>query len=186
MKSIANLLFEARMLKSTPRSGFAFLGAGRETVAEHSFMITMVAFVFTRMNPRLDAARLLAMCLLHDLPESRTGDLNYVQKKYVSADEPKAVDDLIAELPFGTSVSELIGEYNAADTVEAKLAHDADQIALLLDLKALSDMGHSPTAKWIPAVSNRIRTGMGRELAEAIMDTEWDEWWLKNYVDTPE
>lgn len=76
-------------------------------------------------------------------------------------------------------------EYNAAETREAKLAHDADQIALLLDLKALSDMGHPPTAKWLPNVLKRIRTDMGRNLAEAILTTEWDEWWLKNYVDTP-
>ena len=185
MKSVANLLFEARMLKSTHRSGYAFLGAGRESVAEHSFMITMIAFVFTRIEDGLDAARLMAMCLLHDLPESRIGDLNYVQKQYVSADEPKAIDDLIADLPFGESLAELIKEYNALETREARLAHDADQIALILDLKALSDMGHPPTSKWLPAAVKRIKTGLGKRLTEAILATEWDEWWLKNYVDTP-
>ena len=43
MKRIANLLFEAKMLKEIPRSGYHFLGSGRETVAEHSFMITFIA-----------------------------------------------------------------------------------------------------------------------------------------------
>lgn len=107
MKSIANLLFEARMLKSTPRSGYAFLGNGHESVAEHSFMVAMIALVFTRMERGIDASRLLAMCLLHDLPESRTGDLNYVQKQYVAADERKAVDDLVADLSFGKSLAAL-------------------------------------------------------------------------------
>jgi putative hydrolase of HD superfamily len=35
MKRIADLLFEARILKEIPRSGFHFLGVGRESIAEH-------------------------------------------------------------------------------------------------------------------------------------------------------
>ncbi len=33
------------------------------------------------------------MCLFHDLPEARIGDLNYVNKKYVQANEEKAIAD---------------------------------------------------------------------------------------------
>jgi putative hydrolase of HD superfamily len=36
MKNIANLLFEAKMLKEIPRSGFHFLGSGKESIAEHT------------------------------------------------------------------------------------------------------------------------------------------------------
>jgi putative hydrolase of HD superfamily len=45
MKRMADLLFEARMLKETPRSGFQFLGAGRESVAEHVYSATFIAYV---------------------------------------------------------------------------------------------------------------------------------------------
>ncbi|MCP4694311.1 MAG: HD domain-containing protein, partial [Desulfobacterales bacterium] len=38
MKQIAKLLYEARMLKEIPRSGYGFLGAGKESVAEHTFI----------------------------------------------------------------------------------------------------------------------------------------------------
>jgi len=34
MKHIANLLFEAKMLKEIPRSGFHFLGCGKESIIE--------------------------------------------------------------------------------------------------------------------------------------------------------
>ena len=87
MKDIANLLFEAAHLKRTPRSGFNFLGAGRESVAEHTFCTLFIAWVMARMEPGVDALRLISMCLVHDLPESRIGDINYVQKQYVTADE---------------------------------------------------------------------------------------------------
>ena len=139
MKSIANLLFEARILKGIPRSGFNFLGSGSESVADHCFMTAFIGYVLSHVVPEADALRLLQMCLIHDLTEARIGDLNYVQKKYLAADESRAVKDLTASLPFGKAVADLIEEFNAAKTLEAQLAHDADQLSLVLELKALQD-----------------------------------------------
>nr|MCU0604103.1 HD domain-containing protein [Desulfobacterales bacterium] len=87
MKRMADLLFEARMLKETPRSGFQFLGAGRESVAEHVYSATFIAYVMTQLVPGVDALKLISLCLVHDLPEARIGDLNSVNKNYVQADE---------------------------------------------------------------------------------------------------
>lgn len=186
MKAIADLLFEAKMLKEIPRSGYHFLGAGRESVAEHSFIITFIAYVMSQMEPEADALKLLSMCLIHDLPEARTGDLNYVQKRYVQADEAKAVDHLSRELPFGINMAELIAEFNQADSLEARLAKDADQLAFILDLKALSDIGYQPPDKWMAIISKRLKTPTGKKLARTIARTDWDQWWLKNYIDSPQ
>jgi len=169
MKNIANLLFKAHILKEIPRSGYHFLGAGKESVAEHSFSVSFIAFVMSQIEPDVDAFKLIAMSLVHDLPESKTGDLNYVQKKYVAADEHKAVRHIIRDLPFGTKIGELI----------------EDQLALILDLKSLSDIGYDPPRKWLPFALKRLQTKTGRTLAESIMQTEWDAWWLENYVDSP-
>ena len=105
MKNIANLLFEARILKEIPRSGYHFLGVGKESVAEHCFSTTFIAYVMTRMEPEIDALKLISMCLIHDLPEARIGDLNTVHKKYVKADETKALKDTIKGLAFGQNLS---------------------------------------------------------------------------------
>ena len=185
MKNIVNLLFKANILKKIPRSGYHFLGAGEESVAEHSFAAAFIAFVMAQMKPEADACRLMAMCLVHDLPEAKTGDLNYVQKKYVTANENKAIQDIVKSLPFGDDLSELMSEFNERQTLESKLAHDADQLALILDLKTLSDIGYEPPNKWIPYALNRLETQTGRELAQSIMETQWDAWWLENYVDSP-
>ena len=185
MKEIAHLLFEAKILKEIPRSGYQFLGVGKESVAEHSFSVSFIAFVMAQMEPDVDALRLIAMCLVHDLPETKTGDLNYVQKKYVAADENKAMNEITRKLPFGTTLSDLIVEFNARESMESKLAHDADQLALILDLKTLSDIGYEPPKKWLPYALKRLKTKTGQNLAESIMKTEWDAWWLENYVDSP-
>jgi len=185
MKNIVNLLFTAKILKDIPRSGYHFLGAGKESVAEHSFSVSFIAFVMSQMEPDVDALRLIAMALVHDLPEAKTGDLNYVQKKYVTADENKAVKDITRDLPFGTKLADLIEEFNAGRSMESKLAHDADQLALILDLKSLLDIGFEPPKKWLPFALRRLQTETGRTLADSIMRTEWDAWWLENYVDSP-
>ncbi len=179
MKSIANLLFEARILKNIPRSGFHFLGSGRESVAEHSFLTTFVGYVLTQMVPEVDELKLLQMCLIHDLAEARTGDLNYVQKKYVVANEPKAVRELTKDITFGPAVQSLVEEFNKAKTLEAQLAHDADQLALVLELKALQDVGHRGPEEWLPHVVSRVQTKVGRELAKEVLDTASDEWWFE-------
>jgi len=186
MKFIADLLFESKMLKEIPRAGFPFLGNGKESVAEHCFSATFIAYVMASMTPDADPLRLISMCLVHDLPESRTGDLNYVQKKYVTANEEKAIADATRNLPFGDNIKDLMAEFNGQETLEAKLAHDADQISFILDLKALSDTGGKSPEKWMPFLLNRLKTDLGKTLAEAINNRSWDDWWIEGYTETPE
>lgn len=180
MKNIINLLFEAHILKEIPRSGYQFLGAGKESVAEHTFITVMIAFVMSKIEADVDALKLISMCLVHDLPEARTGDLNTVHKQYVTANESRAVRDTVKNLPFGTSMSDLIQEFTAGQTREAELAYDADQLALILDLKSLADMGYQPPEKWLPHVIGRLKTDTGKRIGQSIMQTHRDDWWLSD------
>jgi len=184
MKKIADLLFEAKMLKETPRSGFQFLGSGNESVAEHSFCTTFIAYVMAQLDTSIDTLRVISMCLVHDLPEARTGDMNAVQKKYIGVDEAKALEDTTQGLTFGHAIVELIQEFRAGDSKEAKLAHDADQLALILELKDLMDIGYKPPKSWVPHVISRLKTKAGNDIAKAIMATHRDGWWRNNFIDT--
>ena len=186
MKEIVNLLFEAKMLKNIPRSGYPFLGAGKESVAEHSFSTVFIAYVMSQMEQEIDALKLMSMCLVHDLAESRIGDLNYVHKNYVSADEDKAINDATRNVPFGHSIVELTREFNRGESMEAKLAHDADQLSFILELKALSDIGYDPPKKWLKIILKRLETKTGKKISKSIMSTNWDAWWLNNYNEKPD
>jgi putative hydrolases of HD superfamily len=181
MKNIADLLFEAKILKFVPRAGFHFLGAGRETVAEHSFSTTFIAFVMTKLLPDVDALKLISMCLIHDLAEARTGDHNYVHKRYVTVDEKQAMVDATQGIDFSDSMVELFMEFKEQESKESRLAHDADQLAFILDLKSISDTGHSAPDEWIPVVIKRLKTDIGRKMAKSIMNTKWDAWWMDDY-----
>jgi len=186
MKKIANLLFEAKILKEIPRSGYHYLGVGKESVAEHSFCTTFIAYVMSQLLPEVNSLKLTHMCLLHDLAEARIGDLNTVHKKYVSADESKALEDATAGLKFGEKMTALIKEFEDGKTVEAKLARDADHLALVLELKELIDIGYEPPKTWIQNVIDRLQTKTGQQIASAVMQTARDEWWLDINPNAPE
>jgi 5'-deoxynucleotidase YfbR-like HD superfamily hydrolase len=183
MKNIANFLFEAGMLKRTPRSGFQFLGSGAESVAEHIFRTTYIGFALGKMANHVDVDRLIKMCLFHDLPEARTGDLNYVNKKYVDANEEKAVQDLAQSLPFGDEISSLIGEFREGKTEESKLARDADQLELILALKEYKDLGNRYADEWLAFSMKRLRTEEAIELARVILETDSSLWWFSDKSD---
>jgi putative hydrolases of HD superfamily len=183
MKNIANFLFEAGMLKRTPRSGFQFLGSGAESVAEHIFRTTYIGYALGKMSKGVHVDRMIKMCLFHDLPEARTGDLNYVNKKYVIADEQKAVDDLVLTLPFGGEIKELIVEFIEGKTEEAKLARDADQLEMILALKEYKDLGNNYADEWLEFSLKRLQTETARELAAEILNTDSSLWWFNDKSD---
>jgi putative hydrolase of HD superfamily len=183
MKNIANFLFEAGMLKRTPRSGFQFLGTGAESVAEHIFRTSYIGYALGKQAKNVNVDRLIKMCLFHDLPEARTGDLNYVNKKYVDAHEMKAVEDLARTLPFGSEIQELILEFIEGKTEEAKLARDADQLEMILALKEYKDVGNSYADEWLEFSIKRLKTDTARELAKVIIETDSSLWWFSDKGD---
>jgi putative hydrolase of HD superfamily len=181
MKQIADLLFEARMLKDLERSGYAFLGNGTESIADHCFTTTFICWIMARMVPEVDGERLTAMALVHDMAEARTGDFNYVQKNYARVDEAAALIHLVRDLPFGPDIISLVGEFNAGKTLEARLAKDADQLSFILELKKLKDTGAAFPDRWLEVIGERLKTDMGKQMAADILETRWDNWWLNGY-----
>jgi len=183
MQDIANFLFEVGMLKKTPRTGFQFLGSGNESVAEHILRTLFIGYTLCKIEDDVNELRVLKICLVHDLPEARTGDMNYMYKKYVSVDEDKAVKELTETLFFGEDIKSAIDEFNERKTKESLIAHDADQLSLILQLKECGDLGNKYSEEWIKFASLRLYTDTAKKLAECILETDSSEWWFKDKSD---
>jgi putative hydrolase of HD superfamily len=184
MSQRANYLNEVGMLNHTPRSGFAFLGSGEQSVAEHIHRMLHIAFVLARMsNEQVDELRLLHLVLFHDLPEARTSDHNYVHRRYVTEDLEKVLDDGARAWAFGDEIAAAIREFEAGETPEARLAKDADQLELLLVLKQQADLGKPHVDEWITPLLARLKTKPGKRLADEILATRWDAWWFDDKRD---
>ncbi len=183
MENIANFLFEVGMLNKTPRTGYQFLGSGKESVAEHILRTLYVGYTLCKMDETLDEQQVLKMCLFHDLPEARTGDMNYVNKKYVEVNEKKAVCELCEGLSFGAEIKKIIDEFNRRDTKEAQTVMDADQLALILQLKEYGDLGNRYADEWIGYALKRLITKNAKKLADQIIKTDFSNWWFKEKSD---
>jgi len=183
LRPVANFLFEVGMLKRTPRSGLQFLGSGSDSVAEHLLRTAYLGFAVGRLVPDVDRDKLVLLCLLHDFAEARTGDLNYENKKYVKADEEAAMRDAAAPLPFGADMLALVAEFEARQTLEARLAHDCDQLELLLVLKEESDRGNPQAQEWIAFALERLREPISQQLARAILAARSSDWWFEDRGD---
>ena len=178
MRGIVNFLFEAGMLKKTPRTGYQFLGSGKESVAAHSFRTAIIGYILS-LEEKTDTHKTTLMCLFHDLHEARTGDHNYVNKKYVQIDEDKAMEDLTKDIPFGQEIKELTMEFNDGQTAEARIARDADQIDLILELKEKLDLGNKYASEWLYYAEKRLITKSAKKLTREILETDSTEWWFK-------
>src|SRR5512136_1435062 len=179
MKELINFLFEVGMLKKTPRTGYQFLGSGKESVAEHSFRMALIGYLLSLQEPKADAMKTMLMCLFHDLHEARTGDHNYVNKRYVQIDEEKAVQDLAKGLPIRDEIVSLTREFTEGKSLEACISRDADQLDLILSLKEEQDLGNAYAREWLHYAVKRLQTGSARKMAQEIMKTDSTEWWFE-------
>ncbi len=178
MKRVVEFLFEVGMLKKTPRTGYQFLGSGGESVADHSFRTAVIGYVLASGEPKADRSKVILMCLIHDFPEARTGDHNYVNKRYVKADEENALRHQVRSLFFADEILNLMREFNACETLESQIAKDADQLDLILELKEQLDLGNTNAKDWLNFAVKRLITEKAKHMAQEIMKTHSAEWWF--------
>ncbi len=174
---ISHFLHEVGMLKRTPRTGYQFLGSGSENVAEHSFRTAVIGYVLAAMAGA-DRARTVFMCLFHDLHESRIGDMNYVNRMYNKTDDRRALSDALQGTGLENEILDLFDDLEEVESREASLAHDADQLDLILNLKEQQDLGNKYAVKWLEYAVQRLRTSEGRDLGQRILEADHTDWWF--------
>lgn len=179
-------LHEIGFLKKVPRAGWFIAGVDRpESVAEHSFRVAVVGIMLATMQGA-DAGRTALLCLLHDSPETRIGDVPSVGRAYVHTVKAEAVSNhQTAAMPDALSsiFQGLVQEYEAGETTEAQLAHDADKIEMLLQAREYESHGQYNTEPWQNSALAGVRTDAAKVLANATKGTDPDNWW-KAFADS--
>ena len=158
LDGILAFLRAAERLKTVTRSGWTSEGQ-RESVAEHTWRLCLMAMLLYAGTPQVDLARLLRMCLVHDLGEALSGDVPAPEQL---AAAPKAGQEradllrLTAPLPAALrdDIVALWDEYEAAATPEARLAKGLDKLETILQ----HTQGQNP-----PDFDYRFNLGYGRQ-----------------------
>ncbi|KKR04124.1 MAG: Metal dependent phosphohydrolase [Parcubacteria group bacterium GW2011_GWC2_39_14] len=178
IKAVTNFVYEAGILAKTPRSGLWFLGTGSQSVAEHLYRTTMIGYALSHMVPKVNRDRLIFLCLVHDFAEGRTSDLNYVHQKYGRLAEANAFSDIAQNLPFGKEMKDAYTEEQTKETIESKLAKDADQIEWIATLCEEETKGNKKARAWAEIAYKRLKTPAAKKLGKSLLETHPDNWWF--------
>ena len=119
-EKLIEVLSVAERLKDAVRHSYTS-GGRHESVAEHSWRITLMAYFVSDEFPEADLLKIMKMCLIHDLGEAFTGDI-----------------------PFNKEMSELYQEMEKQQTLEARIYKALDK------LEALIQHNESDIKTWIP------------------------------------
>jgi putative hydrolases of HD superfamily len=142
LDGILGFLRAAERLKSTVRSGYTAAG-DQESVAEHTWRLCLMAMLLAPEFPDVDVARLLRICIVHDLGEAVGGDIpapEQARRLEVDPTADKSAQEradllaLVAPLPAARreEIVALWDEYEAAATPEARLAKALDKLETIL------------------------------------------------------
>jgi len=136
IEGVLAFLRAAERLKTVLRSGWTSAGQ-QESVAEHTWRLCLMAMLLYGRTPQVDLARLLKMCLVHDLGEAIGGDVPAPsQLAGVSKADQERRDllQLMAPLPpvLQQEILALWEDYEAAASPEAKIAKGLDKLETIL------------------------------------------------------
>lgn len=145
-RELLDILTVAERLKNATRHCYTS-GGRHESVAEHCWMMTLMAFLMKEEFPEADMDKVIRMCIIHDLGEAFTGDIPVFHK--TAADEEKEellLKDWVWSLPKEKSdeMLALYAEMEARETLEAKLYKVID------GLEAVVQHNFSDISTWLP------------------------------------
>ena len=145
-KNTIDFLSICGKLKQTKRTGwteYEEITSQVESVADHSFRIALMAFVFGLQQEEekeekvLDVQKLVTMALVHDIAESIVGDITPhcgISKEEKNTLEVEAMRELKETLGdvAGETIETLWLEYENGSSREARVVKELDKLEMLL------------------------------------------------------
>lgn len=145
-RALIDILQVAERLKDTTRHCYTKNGR-KESVAEHCWMATLMAFFMRDEFPEADMDKVIRMCIIHDLGEAFTGDIpSFYKTKENEETEENLLYGWVKTLPdpYKTEMLDLYEEMTARETLEAKIYKAID------NMEAVVQHNISDLSTWIP------------------------------------
>ncbi|MBI1974581.1 MAG: HD domain-containing protein [Candidatus Zambryskibacteria bacterium] len=186
-----DFLFEIGSLRKVPRAWQQVLNGRVQNIAEHHFRVTLIAWTIA-IAERADVNKVLQIALIHDIGESRAGDIAFMHRDYVIRHEELAEEHVFQNTILEKEAGVLLSEYSERKTLEAKIVKDADNLDVDLELKELAQIGdsaaigmqknHRPFVRTI-----KLYTKTAKKMWDQIQKTDPNAWhqalsnkWIKN------
>lgn len=143
-REFLEILHVAERLKDTIRHCTTSNGRP-ESVAEHSWRISLMALLLKDEFPEVDMDKVMRMCIIHDLGECFTGDIPVFKKTEADREtEDSRLNEWVMGLPADVSetLNDLFKEMDEQQTPEAKIYKSLDK------LEAVIQHNESPLSTW--------------------------------------
>ena len=141
-RALLDALHVAERLKDETRHCYTS-GGRHESVAEHSWRITLMAYFLRDEFPEADMDKVLRMCLIHDLGECFTGDIpSFAKTRQDEENEEGLLLEWVASLPepYRAEMRALYAEMAARETLEARIYKALDNLEAVIQHNE-SDIG---------------------------------------------
>jgi len=163
-------LFEIASLRNMQRGWVQHLGINCASVLEHTLRVIWLALIIARREKVTNEEKIIKMAMIHDIAESRTSDLSYVQKVYVKTDDKSAAKDIFSKTSLSDFYKSHFEEYEARKSIEAKIVKDADNLDIDLELKEIEEQGAKFPGKWAKFRKKIRKEKLYTKSAKAIWD----------------
>lgn len=180
LQKLTHLFYELGTLRKIARSHRQALLTNdlSDNISSHSYRVTTIGWFLAKLE-KADPYKVVMMCLFHDAGEARTGDQNWVNKKYVKTYENEVVKDQLSGIPLAGELLKITADYEKRDTLEAKLAKDADLLDQVLLLKEYTWQGNREAADWLKDNEQikRLFSKSAKQIAKEILSQKPSDWW---------
>ena len=184
LKKLVSFFFEIGTLRKVIRSHRQTLLTNdlTDNIASHSFRTAIIGY-FLAKEAGADPDKVIKMCLLHDIEESRCGDQNWVHKKYIKVFEEEIRRGQLKNLPNQKELLVLSGEYQGRKTKEAKVAKDADLLEEIFLLREYEWQGNKEATDWLKGTKKSSQqeklmfTKLAKEIARETKKQKPSFWW---------
>ncbi|KAK9784519.1 putative 5'-deoxynucleotidase [Seiridium cardinale] len=182
-------------LKTTKREGWRRFGIERgESIADHMYRMSLITMLCPpTLAPRLDVAKCIKMCLIHDMAESIVGDItpvDGVSKPEKNRREAETMDyisdNLLGNVYGGLAAKEIRTiwqEYEDSQTLDSLFVHDVDKMELLCQMVEYEKRGdRALDLGEFAYVSTKMVLPETREWAKDILKEREEFWGAKEHV----
>jgi putative hydrolases of HD superfamily len=190
MSRLAQLLYEVGTMRKLARMHRQPLLTDdlSDNISTHSYRVAIIGFLLAKLE-KADPGKVMLMCLIHDLGESRTSDHNWIHKRYIIEDQMKVMKEQLGSLPI-PDFMEIAEEYEIRKSKESLLAKDADMLDQILLLREYVWQGNKEAQLWLDGKRVKkpynyikfLHSKSAKALGRAIYDEEPSSWWKDLYT----
>jgi putative hydrolase of HD superfamily len=179
-----DFLFEMGNIRYIDRMWRRFYNKDFANLAEHHFRMFWIAMIIASHEQNVDTNKVAKMVLVHDIAESRTGDVDYLSRQYVERNEKLGIQDMLRGTAIEKEFYQLWQEYEERRTIESRIVKDADNLDVDFELMEQYEQGYKIVERWQSmrdlVASEKLYTKTAKAIYKKVKSTSPHNWHEKS------